>query len=335
MTKKIGERAAMNLVNQISTLANKYFSVISILFAIAAFSWPEQFVWLGSYITTLLMIVMFGVGMTLKPVDFKMVLTNPKPIVVGVLAQFTIMPLLALGIAILLNLPPELAAGIILVGCVPGGTSSNVMVYLAKGNTALSIAMTSLSTMLAPILTPTLLYFLAGQWMPVDPMGMFVSIIKVIILPIALGFLIQKILPDIIEKGGAVLPLISVIAIALVCAAVVSGNRDNIASSGMIIFVSVLLHNISGLFLGYLVGILMKLDTETRRAISIEVGIQNAGLGVSLAKTHFAASPLTALPGAVAVTLHVINGSILASYWSRKEIDKKEGDVGRETKVTG
>jgi len=327
--------ATMKQINMISNLANKYFSIISILFAIAAFSWPDQFVWLGSYITTLLMIVMFGVGMTLKPVDFKLVLTQPKPVIIGVLAQFTIMPLLAYGIAVLFNLPSELAAGIILVGCVPGGTSSNVMVYLAKGNTALSIAMTSLSTMLAPILTPTLLYFLAGQWMPVDPVGMFVSIIQVIILPIILGFAIQKLFPTVVEKGGAILPLISVLAIALVCAAVVSGNRDNIASSGLIIFATVLLHNYSGLFVGYLVGVLMKLDPETKRAISIEVGIQNAGLGVSLAKTHFAASPLTALPGAVAVTLHVINGSILASYWSRKSMKKKETEMNGETRLVG
>jgi bile acid:Na+ symporter, BASS family len=325
----------MKLVNQISQLANKYFSVVSVLFAIAAFMWPERFIWLGSYITTLLMIVMFGVGMTLKPVDFKLVVTKPKPVIIGVLAQFTIMPLLAYGIAVLFNLPPELAAGIILVGCVPGGTSSNVMVYLAKGNTALSIAMTSLSTMLAPILTPALLYLLAGQWMPVDPVGMFVSIIKVIILPIALGFVIQKLVPRAVEKGGALLPLISVIAIALVCAAVVSGNRDNIAASGLIIFATILLHNILGLFVGYMIGVLMKLDVETRRAISIEVGIQNAGLGVSLAKTHFAASPLTALPGAVAVTLHVINGSILASYWSRKSIDKNQSKMNEETKKAG
>ncbi|MBM4761220.1 bile acid:sodium symporter family protein [Bacillus sp. B15-48] len=325
----------MKVMNQISQLANKYFSVISVLFAIAAFVWHENFVWLGSYITTLLMIVMFGVGMTLKPVDFKLVISKPKPVIIGVLAQFTIMPLLAFGIAVLFKLPPELAAGIILVGCVPGGTSSNVMVYLAKGNTALSIAMTSLSTLLAPILTPTLLYLLAGQWMPVDPIGMFVSIIKVIILPIALGLFIQKLAPQVVEKGGALLPLISVIAIALVCAAVVSGNRDNIAASGLIIFVTVLIHNYSGLFVGYMVGVLLKLDAETRRALSIEVGIQNAGLGVSLAKVHFAASPLTALPGAVAVTLHVINGSILASYWARKSNKKEQAEADEKREMVG
>lgn len=325
----------MKLMNQISQFANKYFSVVSVLFAVAAFVWYEHFVWLGSYITILLMIVMFGVGMTMKPVDFKLVLTKPKSVIMGVLAQFTIMPLLAYGIAVLFNLPPELAAGIILVGCVPGGTSSNVMVYLAKGNTALSIAMTSLSTLLAPIITPSLLYLLAGQWMPIDPVGMFVSIVQVIIIPIALGLLIQKIVPKVVEKGGALLPLISVIAIALVCAAVVSGNRDNIAASGLIIFATVLLHNWSGLFVGYMIGVLMKLDVETRRAISIEVGIQNAGLGVSLAKTHFAASPLTALPGAVAVTLHVISGSILASYWSRKSMNKVHADLDENRKIVG
>ena len=323
----------MKHINGISTLANKYFSVIAILFAVAAFSFPGEFIWLGSYISILLAIVMFGMGMTMKPVDFKLVLTQPKAVIFGVLAQFTIMPLLAFGIAKLLNLPPELAAGIILVGCVPGGTSSNVMVYLAKGNVALSIAMTSVSTMLAPILTPTLLYLLAGQWMPVDPFAMFLSIIQVIIVPIILGIIIQKLLPSMVEKGKDVLPLVSVIAVSCVCAAVVSLNRDNIAAAGAIIFVTVILHNLLGLFVGYLVGVVMKLDADTRRAISIEVGIQNAGLGVSLANTHFAAAPLTALPGAVAVVMHVINGSILASIWSRKPLDKKGAKSKQAKKI--
>lgn len=190
----------MKIIDSISNFANKYFALIAIIFAILAFNFPEQFSWLNNYINLLLGIVMFGMGLTMKPVDFKLVLTQPKPVVIGVLLQFTIMPLAAYTIAFLLNLPPVLAAGLILVGCVPGGTLSNVMVYLAKGNVALSIAMTSLSTMLAPIITPLLLYVLAGQWMPVEPIAMFLSNIQVIIIPIVLGLVVQRFFQRLWEK---------------------------------------------------------------------------------------------------------------------------------------
>ncbi|GGJ58216.1 bile acid:sodium symporter family protein [Virgibacillus salexigens] len=320
----------MKTINFISTFANKYFALITILVAILAFNLPNQFLWLNSYINILLGIVMFGMGMNMKPVDLKLVLTKPITVLIGVLIQFSIMPLIAYGIATLLQLPPMLAAGIILVGCVPGGTASNVMVYLAKGNVALSIAMTSFSTLLSPMLTPLLLYLLAGQWMPVNPFAMFLSIIQVIIIPIALGIIIQKFLPNIVEKSSQALPFISVIAISGVVAAVVSGNTENIAASGILIFLTVIIHNLSGLLLGYVIAMALRLDADMRRAISIEVGIQNAGLGVSLANTHFAQQPLTALPGAVAVVTHVINGSILATIWSRRPIRKKTTDVDKQ-----
>lgn len=319
----------MKAINFISNFSNKNFALITIIIAIIAFNLPDQFSWLNSYISILLGIVMFGMGLTLKPVDFKIALTKPKPVIAGVVLQYTVMPLIAFTIAKLLNLPPELAAGIILVGCVPGGTASNVMVYLAKGNVPLSVAMTSISTMLAPIMTPTLLYLLAGHWMPVNPFQMFWSIIQVIIIPIILGIVIQKYFPVAVEKSVQALPFISVVAVSGVVAAVVSGNTENIASAGILVFITVILHNLSGLFLGYVIATLLRLDADTRRAISFEVGIQNAGLGVSLANTHFPTMPLTALPGAVAVVTHVINGSILATFWSRKPL-KQEKLQGKE-----
>ncbi len=254
----------MKTINFISTFANKYFALITILVAILAFNLPNQFLWLNSYINILLGIVMFGMGMNIKPVDLKLVLTKPIPVLIGVLIQFSIMPLIAYGIATLLQLPPMLAAGIILVGCVPGGTASNVMVYLAKGNVALSIAMTSFSTLLSPMLTPLLLYLLAGQWMPVNPFAMFLSIIQVIIIPIALGIIIQKFLPNIVEKSSQALPFISVIAISGVVASVVSGNTENIAASGILIFLTVIIHNLSGLLLGYVIAMALRLDADMR-----------------------------------------------------------------------
>src|SRR5699024_6824648 len=182
----------MIFLEKISSLAGKYFAFLVIIVAVIAYLIPDSFLFLGQYITILLGIVMFGMGLTLEPVDFKLVLTKPLSIIGGVLAQFIIMPLAAFIIAYLLKLPPELAAGLVLLGSVPGGTASNVMVYLARGNLPLSITMTSFSTLLAPIVTPLLLLLLAGQWLPVDPVSMFMSIIQVIIIPILLGFIVRR-----------------------------------------------------------------------------------------------------------------------------------------------
>lgn len=190
------------------------------------------------------------------------------------------------------------------------------MVYLAKGNVPLSITMTSFSTLLAPIATPFILLLLAGKWMPVDPMAMFTSIIQVIILPIILGIVIRKFAPQIVEKSINVIPLISVVAIIIIVSAVVAGNVDSIASAGFIIFTAVMLHNAFGLLLGYLTALLLGLDESNRRAISIEVGMQNSGLGVALATAHF--GPLAALPSVLGAVWHNISGPILATYWSKK-----------------
>ncbi|MGG4491066.1 bile acid:sodium symporter family protein [Metabacillus idriensis] len=308
----------MKILEAISTIAGKYFAVWVICVAFIAFLIPDPFLWLGGYITILLGIVMFGMGLTLKAVDFKVVATKPIPVIIGVCAQFVIMPSVAFLLAYALNLPPELAAGLVLLGSVPGGTASNVMVYLAKGNLPLSIAMTSLSTLLAPIATPLILLMLAGQWMPVNPMSMFLSIIQVIIIPIILGITIRKLFPAAVDKSISVIPLISVLAIIIIVSAVVSANADSIITSGLLIFTAVILHNTFGLLLGYLTARLLGLDEGTRRAISIEVGMQNSGLGVALATAHL--GPLAALPSVLGAVWHNISGPILATYWSKKPV---------------
>ena len=319
----------MKLLETISNLAGKYFAVWVILVAAVAYFVPAPFLSLGAYITILLGVVLFGMGLTLKPVDFQLVLKNPLPVITGVMAQFLIMPLGAFLIAYILGLPDELAAGLVLLGSVPGGTPSNVMVYLAKGNLALSVAMTSLSTLLAPIATPLILLGLAGQWLPVDPVAMFLSIVQVIILPITIGLVIRKLFPGTVEKSLNVIPLISVLAIIIIVSAVVSANVENIASSGAIIFTAVILHNVFGLGLGYGTGVLMKLDEGTRRAISIEVGMQNSGLGVALATAHF--GPLAALPSVIAAVWHNISGPIIATLWSKKPVrEEREEEYRRE-----
>ncbi|MEH7444067.1 bile acid:sodium symporter family protein [Bacillus sp. JJ1122] len=315
----------MKIVEAVSTIAGKYFAVWVILTSVIAFLVPEPFLGLGGYITILLGVVMFGMGLTLKAVDFKIVVTKPLPVLIGVLAQFIIMPSVAFLLAKLMNLPAELAAGLVLLGSVPGGTASNVMVYLAKGNVPLSIAMTSISTLLAPIMTPLILLLLAGQWMPVDAVAMFKSIIQVIILPIVLGLVIKKFFPVAVEKSLTVLPLISVAAIITIVSAVVSGNAATIATSGFLIFTAVMLHNGMGLLLGYFAAKMAGLDEVNRRAISIEVGMQNSGLGVALATAHF--GPLAALPSVLAAAWHNISGPILATYWSKKHAVSGEKEV--------
>lgn len=306
----------MHVLEKLSALAGKYLAVLVILIAVIAFLTPSTFIVFGSYITLLLGVVMFGMGLTLKPVDFKIVFANPLPVIIGVIAQFTIMPLVAFTLAYMLRLPPELAAGLVLLGSVPGGTASNVMVYLAKGNVALSVAMTSLSTLMAPIMTPVLLYLLAGQWLPVDPIAMFTSIFQVIIVPIVLGFLVQRFLPTFVEKSVAIVPLISVAAILIIVSAVTAANAENVVSTGAIVFVAVFLHNSIGLLLGYFAALIMGLNENDRRAISIEVGMQNSGLGVALATAHF--SPLAALPSVWGAIWHNISGPIIATVWANQ-----------------
>ncbi|AJD89597.1 sodium transporter [Jeotgalibacillus malaysiensis] len=311
----------MNLLSKVSTLAGKYFAVWVVSAALLAFFVPGIFSPFGSYITILLGIVMFGMGLTLKPVDFKIVAKRPLPVVLGVAAQFVVMPLVAFAIAYALNLPPELAAGLVLLGSVPGGTASNVMVYLAKGNLALSVAMTSLSTLLAPIMTPLLLLLLVGQWMPVDAVSMFMSIFQVIIIPIVLGFVIQRLAPKAVEASLSVIPLISVTAILIIVGVVTGANGPNVITAGWIVFAAVFLHNGFGLLLGYLVAMALGLKEDDRRAISLEVGMQNSGLGVALATAHF--SPLAALPSVWGAIWHNISGPFLATIWSKRATDKE------------
>ncbi|HLR79647.1 MAG TPA: bile acid:sodium symporter family protein [Bacillota bacterium] len=308
----------MKFLEKMSDVAGKYFALWVVVVACIAFFIPKPFLIFNGYITLLLGIVMFGMGLTLKGADFKLIVTNPIPVMIGILAQFVVMPLAAFIIAYVMNLPAELAAGLVLLGSVPGGTASNVMVYLARGNLPLSITMTSFSTILAPVITPLLLLWLAGQWMPIDARSMFMSIVQVIIIPIVLGLMVRRLMPSFVEKSVKVVPLLSVIAIMIIVTAVVSGNVDTIASAGLLLFIAVFLHNTIGLLLGYYIARFLGLSESDRRAISIEVGMQNSGLGVALATTHF--GPLAALPSALAAVWHNISGPVIASIWSKKRI---------------
>lgn len=313
----------MKTLKKITDFVSRYMAVIVIAVAALALFAPNTVSFIKTtYVNTLLGIVMFGMGLTLKPADFKVVFSRPKDVIIGCLSQFTIMPLLAFGLTKAFSLPAELAIGVILVGTCPGGTSSNVMTYLSKGDVALSVGMTAVSTVLAPFLTPLLTYVYAGAKVDVNMLSMFLSIIKVVIVPIASGFVINHFFKKFTEAAIEVLPLISTTAIVAIVAAVVSDNSAKIMTSGLLIVGVVILHNVCGYLLGYGIGKVLRLDTTKCRAISIEVGMQNSGLATSLAATHFAQYPLATIPGAVFSVWHNISGAVLANIYAQHKAGK-------------
>lgn len=270
-------------------------------------------------INYLLGVIMFGMGLTLNLKDFKIVFSRPKDMLIGCLAQFIIMPLLAWGLTRIFQIDEALVLGIILVGCCPGGTASNVITYLAKGDVALSVGMTSVSTLLAPLLTPLLTWALAGKSIDVDVVGMLLSILWVVILPIALGLIIKSLWPKFTEKTIDYLPAFSSVAIAFTVSIVISANASKLLAGGLLIILVVMLHNLCGLGLGYLIGWLLGLAEPKKRAISIEVGMQNSGLATSLAVMHFAAYPMATVPGAIFSVWHNISGAIVAWLYTKKD----------------
>ena len=298
-----------------------YMGVLVLLSALLALAFPDVLGHLKpSLINPLLGVIMFGMGLTLKPEDFRVVFSRPKDIIIGCLAQFTVMPLLAFALSRLFALNEALTVGVILVGCCPGGTASNVITYLAKGDLALSVGMTATSTLLAPLLTPLLVLLLVGESVDVNVVGMLLSILWVVILPIVLGLLVKRLLPRATEQATAYLPAISSIAICLIVMIVIAANAHKLLSSGWIIVLVVVLHNVLGLVVGYLIGTLLKLSPAKRRAISVEVGMQNSGLASSLATLHFAAFPMATVPGAIFSVWHNISGAVVARFFARRKM---------------
>ena len=308
----------MSALLQFSQFVQKTFALWVILFSAIALMLPDLFVWLRAYIPWMLGLIMFGMGMTMTPGDFKSILQSPKAVAIGVVAQFMVMPGLAFLLCQLFQLPAEIAIGVILVGCCPGGTASNVITYMAKGNTALSVACTSVSTLLAPLLTPAIFYLLASQWIEINALSMLISILQVVLFPIILGLIVRALLKTKVEGYIQVMPVISVIAIVAIVAAIIAGSKTQILESGLMILGLVALHNGMGYLLGYWASRILKLAEIDCRAVSIEVGMQNSGLGVALAATHFAASPITAVPSAIFSLWHNISGPALATYWAAK-----------------
>ena len=299
---------------------SEYMGILVLVAALLALTFPHVLQQIPTkVINYLLGVVMFGMGLTLNLHDFKIVFSRPKDIMIGCLAQFTIMPLLAWGLARLFSLDEALALGVVLVGCCPGGTASNVITYLAKGDLALSVGMTGVSTIMAPLLTPLLTWALAGKSIHVDVVSMLLSILWVVILPIVVGLLVKWFWPKFTEKATDYLPAISSITIALIVAIVIAANADKLLVGGLTILFVVMLHNICGLSLGYLIGSISGLTEAKKRAVSIEVGMQNSGLASSLATLHFAAYPLATIPGAIFSVWHNISGAFVARLYTRNK----------------
>lgn len=309
----------MQAIARLSHFVGKTFAIWVLLFATLAFFAPGQFRWIAPYIVPLLGIIMFGMGLTLSRNDFAEVFKRPGVVAIGVMGQFIIMPGLAWLLSNALQLPPEIAVGVILVGCCPGGTASNVMTYLARGDVALSVAITSVTTLMAPVVTPALIYLLASQWLEVSAAAMFWSIVQVVILPIILGLAAQSLLREKTKACVEMLPLVSVISIVAIVAAVVAVSQERIATTGLMIFSVVVLHNGLGLLLGYLLAKATGLSVAQRKTLSIEVGMQNSGLGVALASAHF--SPLAAVPSAIFSVWHNISGPLVATLFQRFKND--------------
>ena len=301
-------------LGKLSAFFGKTFALWVIIFACIAYNAPSYFTFLAPYISILLGIVMFGMGLTLRAKDFSEVFTRPLEVIIGILGQFIIMPLTAWGLCKILGLSDEIAVGVILVGCCPGGTASNVMTYLGKGDVPLSVTVSSCTTVLAPIVTPALIYLFANQWVDVDPYGMFMSIVNIVILPIVAGVIINSFFGKFVRNVVVALPLISVFAIVAIVIAVVAVSQQKIAETGLIIFAVVVLHNGLGLALGYFLAKVCGMSVAKRKAISMEVGMQNSGLGVALAMAHF--SPLSAVPSAIFSVWHNISGPILATIYA-------------------
>ena len=312
----------MNRMKRICSFLSNNIAVFIILFSVAAFFYPAGFSWATNYTTVFLGLAMFGMGLTIKASDFRVVFTRPKDLLIGCALQYTVMPLTAFALAKLFGLPADLALGVILVGCCPGGTASNVITYVAGGDVPLSVGMTIVSTIFAPLCTPVLVYFLAGSWVEVSLLTMMLSVVKVVLIPVLAGILLYRIFPKQIDAIRDFLPLVSVVAIVMIISGIVGSNAAKIMTCGALVMIVVAIHNGVGLLLGTGVAKLLKLEEKKVTAIGIEVGMQNSGLAITLATANFAANPLATLPGAIFSVWHNISGTIYAGIRSRRKTEQ-------------
>lgn len=295
---------------------NAMFPLWAVLLSFLAFFADRQFASLEGAIVPLLSMVMFMMGLTLTRGDVLRISRDPRPVFTGVLLQFLLMPLAAFVLADAMRLSPQLTAGLVLVGCCSGGTASNVIAWLARGDVALSISMTLVSSLIGVVATPLLVSFYLAQTVQVDTLGLLLSILQMVLLPVLLGGVCNHFLPGIIKRIEFMLPSLAICAILLIIAIVVALNAGRLPQVGLLAAMAVILHNLLGLSGGYWCSRALGLDRKQSRTIAIEVGMQNSGLGVALSLQFFSAT--AALPGALFSVWHNITGSILASKWGKR-----------------
>jgi BASS family bile acid:Na+ symporter len=307
------------------------FPLWAVLLSAVAYVYPEYFAPHNNLIVPFLSLIMLGMGVTLSVDSFLAVLKRPHVVILGTLIQYTIMPLAAWMVCLALNLPSDLMAGVILLGCCPGGTASNVISYLAKADVALSIVLTSVSTMIAFIATPFLTWLFIGQTVEVDVTGMLVSVVNIVIVPVVLGLAINYFFEARIRAVRDIFPAISAAAIVIIIAIIIGTNSENLEQSGPLVLLAVVLHNSLGLAGGYWVSKALKLSEIEARTIAIEVGMQNSGLSVALAIKHFTAA--AALPGAIFSIWHNLSGAFLAGHWAKET--SSDSDKHERPKTSG
>jgi len=311
----------MAFLEKMATLLTKMFPVWLILFSGLAFLYPDALKAQGYLVTYLLGIIMLGMGLSMTIGDFKLVLSRPKDVITGIVLRYTIMPLVGFCVAKLLGLPPALAAGLILVGCCPSGTASNVMSFLAKADTALSVTVSSFNIILAPLLLPVTFMLLVGAEIHVNATAMFMDVLKIVLLPVVTGMLLRYFFNSTVDRCMKIVPVVSVVAIIWAIAIVVALSASKLATVAIIAFVAVAMHNGIGLMLGYGASKAIGMGEQQARAITFEIGIEMSGLAVVLALAHL--EPLAAVPGAIFSVWHNLTGSILAGYWANKPDKKK------------
>ncbi|WP_414444784.1 ketopantoate/pantoate/pantothenate transporter PanS [Burkholderia sp. 22PA0106] len=292
----------------------RLFPLWAVLISLAAYFTPATFTPVAPHVTTLLTLIMLSMGVTLSIADFRRVFTRPAPVIAGIVLHYLVMPLAAWALAKILRMPPDLTAGMVLVGSVASGTASNVMIYLARGDVALSVTISALSTLVGVFATPLLTRLYVDASIVVDVHGMLMSILQIVALPIVVGLIVNHLFRRTVNAIEPYLPIVSMVAILLIISAVVAGTRNSIASVGMIVMVGVVLHNAIGLLGGYWGGRLLGFDEAVCRTLAIEVGMQNSGLAATLGKLYF--TPIAALPGALFSVWHNLSGSLLAGYWA-------------------
>lgn len=322
----------MNFIVSAGRFLGKYFALFVLAAAIVSYFVPGLITWVLPYISYLLGIVMFGMGLTLKRSDFTAVFKRPKDVIFGVIAQYLIMPLVAFLLVILFQLEGAVAVGVMLVGCAPSGTSSNVMCYLAKGDVALGVSIGAVATLIAPVMLPFILWLTAGRFVEIPAASLFLSVIEIVIIPIVLGVLVNTFFGEKVQKAKEALPIVSTVSIILIASGVVAANNDQIFMAGTLLLIPiVMLHNVLGYALGYLFGRMLGMNPAKSRAITFEVGMQNSALAVTLATAYFA--PMAAIPGTIFSVWHNMSGSMLASWWAAR-LEKNASSVKSVTHAT-